>query len=106
MKPRSGGKRRKKGQTNDHFEIVYRQTFLYEFIEGPVLSEDSSLPEELVQRLSDIELRIRRLEGERVFTSGEPPRALDSYIDEHPEMLSINAEFKSLIESGRIRITQ
>ena len=99
MKKHRRGKRRK----SEHFNFAYRQTFLDEFIE-PSLSEGSPLPEKLVQQLDDIQLRISRLEGERVFTSGEPPRALDFYIEEHPEMLSINAEFKALIESGRIRI--
>jgi hypothetical protein len=104
MKRRSGGKRRRRKQASDHFELAYRQTYLYEFVEEPSLEEGIPLPKELVQQLSDIEIRISRLEGERVFTSGEIPKALDFYIEEHPEMLSINAEFKALIESGRIRI--
>lgn len=74
-------------------------------VEEPSLAGGSSdLPTDLQARLNDIELRMKRLEGERVFTSGEAPRALDSYINEHPEMLSVNAEMKQLIENGQIRV--
>ena len=103
MRKRSGGKKR--GPVSEHFKIAYRQSFLNEFVsEEPSLSEGSPLPQDLVQQLGDIQLRISRLEGERVFTSGELPRALDSYIEEHPEMLSVNAEMKELIERGKIRV--
>lgn len=72
-------------------------------VEEPSLAGGSSdLPTDLQARLNDIELRMKRLEGERVFTSGEAPRALDSYIEDHPEMLGINAEMKKLIESGQV----
>ena len=103
MRKRSGGKKR--GPVSEHHRIFYRQSFLSEFVtEGPSIKEGSALPQDLVQQLGDIELRIKRLEGERVFTSGQPSRVLDSYIKEHPEMLSVNAEMKELIESGKIRV--
>ena len=103
MKKRSGGKKR--GPVSEHYKLAYRQSFLSEFVsEEPSLSEGSKLPQDLVQQLSDIQLRIARLEGERVFTSREASRTLDSYIKEHPEMLSVNAEMKELIERGKIRV--
>jgi len=99
------GGRRKRRPVHEHFKLAFVQTYLHEFmIEEPsLLGGSSDLPTDLEARLSDIELRMKRLEGVRVFTSGEPPRALDSYIEEHPEMLSVNAEMKKLIESGLIR---
>lgn len=103
MKKRRGGKKR--GPVSEHYRLAYRQSFLYEFVsEEPSLSEGSDLPQDLVQQLSNIELRIARLEGERVFTSGEPPRGIDHYIDEHPEMLSVNEEMKRLIAAGHVRV--
>jgi len=84
--------------------LAYRQTLLFEFTE-PSTQEGSSIPEELDSRLDDIEMRIGRLEGQRVFTSGEPPRAIDHYVDEHPEMVSVNEEVRQLISSGRIKVS-
>ena len=103
MRKQYGGKKR--SRVSEHFNLAYRQSFLAEFMsEESSITEGSSLPQDLVQQLTDLSLRISRLEGERVFTSGEPPRALDSYIENHPEMLSVNAEMKELIERGKIRV--
>ena len=101
-KHRSG----KRKPVHEHFKLAFRQTYLHEFtIEEPsLLGGSSDLSTDLEARLNDIELKIKRLEGERVFTSGEAPRALDSYIEDHPEMLSVNAEMKQLIASGRVQI--
>lgn len=103
MPKRRSGKRR---PVLEHFKLAFRQTYMHEFMveEPSLLGGSSDLPTDLETRLNDMELRMKRLEGERVFTSGEAPRALDSYIDQHPEMLSVNAEMKQLIESGLIRV--
>lgn len=103
MPNRRSGKRE---PVHEHFKLAFVQTYLHEFmIEEPShIGGSSDLPTDLQARLNDIELRMKRLEGERVFTSGEAPRALDSYIEDHPEMLSVNAEMKQLIESGRIQV--
>ena len=104
MPKRRSGKQRR--PVREHFKLAFRQTYLHEFtIEEPShIGGSSDLPTDLQARLNDIELRMKRLEGERVFTSGEAPRALDSYIEDHPEMLSVNAEMKQLIESGQVRV--
>lgn len=101
-KHRSG----KRSPVREHFKLAFRQTCLHEYmIEEPsLLGGSSDLSTDLEARLNDIELKIKRLEGERVFTSGEAPRALDSYIEDHPEMLSVNAEMKQLIASGRVQV--
>ena len=98
------GGRRKRRPVHEHFKLAFHQTYIHEFEEPSFTGGSSNLSTDLEARLNDIELRMKRLEGERVFTSGEPPRALDSYINEHPEMLGVNAEMKRLIESGRITI--
>jgi hypothetical protein len=104
MPKRRRGKRKR--PVHEHFKLAFVQTHLHEFMveEPSIIGGSSDLPTDLETRLNDIELKIKRLEGERVFTSGEPPRALDSYIDQHPEMLSVNAEMKQLIENGKIRV--
>jgi len=99
------GGRRKRRPVHEHFKLTFRQTYIHEFVvEESSLEGSSDLPTDLEARLNDMELRMKRLEGERVFTSGEPPRALDSYIEDHPEMLSVNAEMKKLIENGLVRV--
>lgn len=103
MPKRRSGKRR---PVREHFKLAFRQTYIHEFVieEPSIIGGSSDLSADLQARLNDLELRMKRLEGERVFTSGEPPRALDFYIEEHPEMLSVNAEMKQLIESGQVRV--
>ena len=103
MPKRRSGKRR---PVHEHFKLAFRQTYIHEFVveEPSHIGGSSDLPTDLETRLNDIELRMKRLEGERVFTSGEAPRALDSYIEQHPEMLSVNAEMKQLIENGKIQV--
>jgi len=100
------GGRRKRRPVHEHFKLAFVQTYLHEYVieEPSTIGGSSDLPTDLEARLNDIELRMKRLEGERVFTSGEPPRALDSYISDHPEMLSVNAEMKKLIENGLVRV--
>lgn len=104
MPKRRSGKQRK--PVHEHFKLAFRQTYIHEFVieEPSIIGGSFDLPTDLQARLNDIELRMKRLEGERVFTSGEPPRALDSYINEHPEMLGVNAEMKKLIENGLVRV--
>ena len=103
MPKRRSGKRR---PVHEHFKLAFRQTYIHEFVveEPSLLGGSSDLPTDLEARLNDMELRMKRLEGERVFTSGEAPRALDSYIDQHPEMLGVNEEMKQLIASGRVQV--
>ena len=103
MPKRRSGKRR---PVREHFKLAFRQTYIHEFVieEPSIIGGSSDLPTDLQAWLNDIELRMKRLEGERVFTSGEPPRAIDHYINEHPEMLGVNAEMKKLIENGKIQV--
>ena len=104
MPKRRRGKRKR--PVHEHFKLAFVQTYIHEFtIEEPsIIGGSSDLPTDLETRLNDMELRMKRLEGERVFTSGEAPRALDSYIDQHPEMLGVNEEMKQLIASGRVQV--
>ncbi len=101
-KPRSGGKKRR--PVNEHFKLAYRQSSLDEFVEEPSENEGSNLSPDLVDRLSDLELRLSHLEGKKVFTSSEPAKAMNEIMSSNPQMSSVNSEFKKLLALGKVKI--
>ena len=100
-------RRGKKQRRND-----FIQTSILDFVteepepEPQVKSEAVAISPDLVARLTDLELRLKRLEGQKEFISTEPAKSTDQYIAARPEMVGVNVELKKLIASGRIKVAQ